>query len=345
MAHLIRIFLIASLLTMFSEQSIAKTFKIATLAPAGTAWMKEMKKGAGYIEEKTEGRVKLKFYPGGVMGNEQSVHRKIKVGQLHGGAFSSGGLAHLYPDIQTLNLPMLFNSFDEVDYVRGKMDAALKQNMEQNGFVLLGIAEGGFSRILSKKPMRDLASIRASKLWVPEGDVMVQETYDTMGLSPIPLPVADVFTGLQTGLVETVTITSSGAIAFQWHSSTAYITDTPLIYLVGLLVVQKQAFDKISPGDQAIIKQEMAIVVEQMDKLTREDNLKAIDALKKQGIIFVKPELEELDRWKNLAARSIDNLIAKGALSQAGVDEVMKHLNDYRNSRLSSIKNSKMSAE
>jgi TRAP-type C4-dicarboxylate transport system substrate-binding protein len=326
-----RIFMVAILMVVFSGQGFAKTFKIATLAPAGTAWMKEMKKGARLIEENTDGRVKLKFYPGGVMGSEQSVHRKIKIGQLHGGAFSSGGLAQLYPDIQSLNLPMLFNSFDEVDYVRSKIDSVLKQNMEKNGFILLGIAGGGFTRILSKAPMQELESIRGSKLWAPEGDIMVQETYHAMGLSPISLPISDVFTGLQTGLIDTVTITSSAAIAFQWHSSTAYITDTPLIYLIGLLVIQKDAFDKIKTEDQMIVKQEIARVVKAMDILTRSDNLQASEALKKQGIKFVKPEPGELGRWKSLAEQSIENLIAKGALSQVGVDRVMGHLRDYRN--------------
>ncbi len=327
----IRIYLAALLIVLFSGQSLAKTFKIATLAPAGTTWMKEMKKGASLIEDKTDGRVKLKFYPGGVMGSEQSVHRKIKAGQLHGGAFSSGGLAHLYPDIQCLNLPMLFNSFDEVDYVRSRMDAVLKQNMEKNGFVLLGIAEGGFTRILSKAPLKDLEAIRASKLWVPEGDILVQETYRTMGLSPISLPISDVFTGLQTGLIDTVTITSSAAIAFQWHSSIAYITDTPLIYLIGLLVIQKDAFDTIKYEDQVIVKQEIARVVKAMDKLTRSDNIKAKEALKNQGIIFVNPDPEELARWKTLADQSVERLIARGALSQTGVDMVMRHLKEYRN--------------
>ena len=64
------------------------------------------------------------------MGNDKSVHRKIKIGQLHGGAFTSGGLSHAYPEIQALSLPMLFNSFEEVDYVRSKVDGLLKQNIE-----------------------------------------------------------------------------------------------------------------------------------------------------------------------------------------------------------------------
>jgi len=333
MKQTFRYCLIALLLGTFSSHSFAKTFKIATIAPAGTAWLKQMKKGAEIIKQKTEGRVKIKYYPGGVMGNDASVHRKIKVGQLHGGAFTSGGLAQFYRDIQVLSLPMLFNSLDEVDYVRSKLDETIKQNMEKNGFVLLGIAEGGFARIMSREPMVKLESIRASKVWIPEGDILVQETYDTLGISPISLPISDVFTGLQTGLIETVSVTSTAAIAFQWHTSTAYLTDTPIIYLIGLLAIQKKAFDKISPEDQQVVREAIGDAFKTLDTLNRADNIQASGALKTQGITFVKPDAEELLRWKTLSIQATDNMVAEGIVSREMVDVVKGHLSTYRNSQ------------
>jgi TRAP-type C4-dicarboxylate transport system substrate-binding protein len=333
MKQTFRFCLIALLLGTFSSHSFAKTFKIATIAPAGTAWLKQMKKGAEIIKQKTEGRVKIKYYPGGVMGNDASVHRKIKVGQLHGGAFTSGGLAQFYRDIQVFSLPMLFNSLEEVDYVRSKLDETLKQNMEKNGFVLLGIAEGGFARIMSREPMVKLESIRASKVWIPEGDILVQETYDTLGISPISLPISDVFTGLQTGLIETVSVTSTAAIAFQWHTSTAYLTDTPIIYLIGLLAIQKKAFDKISPEDQQVVREAIGDAFKTLDSLNRADNIQASEALKTQGITFVKPDAEELLRWKTLSTQATDNMVAEGIVSREMVDVVKGHLSTYRNSQ------------
>ncbi len=159
---------------------------------------------------------------------------------------------------------------------------------------------------------------------------MVQETYKTLGISPISLPISDVFTGLQTGLIETVSITSTAAIAFQWHSSTAYVTDTPLIYLIGLLAIEKKSFDKIKAEDQVIVKQEIDRVFKQLDALNRSDNEKASEALKKQGIKFVKPSPEELERWKALSAQSIVNMTKQVIVSQEAVDRVMQLLSDYR---------------
>ncbi len=329
----IRIYGLAIALAIFSAGINAKTLKIATLAPAGTIWMKEMKAGANQIRERTEDRVKIKFYPGGVMGNDQSVHRKIKIGQLHGGAFTPGGMAVIDSSIQSLGLPMLFRSLDEVDYVRDRMDAVLKREMEKNGFVILGISEGGFARILSKQPMRDMESIRNSKVWVPEGDKIGQTVFRALGITPIALPISDVFTGLQTGLIETVAVNPTSAIAFQWHTSTSFMTDVPISYIIGVLAVQKKAFDKLSAGDQQIVREEMGKVFGRLDEINRVDNAAAKEALKNQGITFVDPKAGEIERWRGISEKSYDDMLEKGVISVDVVNQVRNHLQSFRNSQ------------
>ncbi len=308
----------------------AKTLKFATLAPAGTTWMKEMKVGAEQIKQRTDGRVKLKFYPGGVMGNDQSVHRKIKIGQLHGGAFTQVGLAQVYPGIQVLGLPMLFRSLDEVDYVREHVDAVLKREMEAAGFVLLGISEGGFARILSKQPMQDLESLRSSKVWLPEGDRVGLTVFQALGITPISLPIADVFTGLQTGLIETIPVNPTSAIAFQWHSSTAYMTDVPINFLIGLLAIRKSVFDKLSAEDQAVMREEMGVVFKHLDELNRIDDEAAKAALQQQGITFVAPHPGEIERWREISKQSIDAMIESGVMPASLVEQVRGHLQNFR---------------
>jgi len=308
----------------------AKTLKFATLAPAGTTWMKEMKAGAEQIKQRTGGRVKLKFYPGGVMGNDQSVHRKIKIGQLHGGAFTQVGLAQVYPGIQVLGLPMLFRSLEEVDYVRQHMDDVLKQEMEASGFVLLGISEGGFARILSKQPMQDLESLRSSKVWLPEGDHVGLTVFRALGITPISLPIADVFTGLQTGLIETVPVNPTSAIAFQWHSSTSYMTDVPINFLIGLLAIRKSVFDKLSAEDQAVMREEMGMVFKRLDDINRVDDEAAKMALQQQGITFVMPKPGQIERWREISKQSVDHMVESGVMPANIVEQVREHLQNFR---------------
>ena len=314
-----------ALLALVCGAASAKTLKIATLAPAGTAWMNELEAGADKVRARTEGRVKLKFYPGGVMGNDQSVHRKIKIGQLHGGAFTQNGLSSVHPSAQALGLPMMFRDLDEVDYVRERIDPVIKRDLESAGFVLLGISEGGFARILSKQPMVNLDALRQSKVWVPEGDKVGLTAFSALGITPISLPIADVFTGLQTGLIETVPVNPTSAIAFQWHSSTEFMTDVPITYLVGMLAISKKAFDKLSQEDQAVLREEMGAVFERLDEINRSDNQAARAALQNQGIQFVEPDAGEVDRWREIAARAVDEMAASGVISP----EIIKQVRDY----------------
>ena len=323
--------LIFTLLTFgFSVGVSAKTLKFATLAPAGTTWMNEMQAGADRVKQRTEGRVKLKFYPGGVMGNDQSVHRKIKIGQLHGGAFTQGGLAGVSSSVLVMGLPMMFRDLDEVNYVRERMDPIVKQEVESGGFVLLGISSGGFARILSKQPMQDLESLRNSKVWVPEGDGVGLTVFRALGITPVSLPIADVFTGLQTGLIETVPVNPTSAIAFQWHSSTAYMTDVPITFLTGMLAIKKSVFDKLSDADQAVLREEMAAVFKRLDELNRVDNEAAREALQQQGITFVSPAPGEIDRWREISEQSIDEMVSSGVVPGALVEKQRQILQQFR---------------
>ena len=315
---------------LISGGAAAKTLKFATLAPAGTTWMNEMKAGADKVKERTGGRVKLKFYPGGVMGNDQSVHRKIKIGQLHGGAFTQGGLASVDSSVVAIGLPMMFKNLDEVDYVRQRIEPELKASMEQGGYVLLGVSEGGFARILSKQPMIDVKALRDSKVWVPEGDQVSLTAYRALGVTPISLPISDVFTGLQTGLIETVAANPTAAIAFQWHSSTEYMTDVPITFLTGLLAVSKKVFDKLSAEDQAVLREEMGTVFKRLDALNRSDNEAARAALQQQGIKFVTPSPEEVARWREIGSQSVDDMVANGVISGDVVERVRTLLQEYR---------------
>jgi TRAP-type C4-dicarboxylate transport system substrate-binding protein len=332
MNNAVKIIAIALLSLLLSSPASAKTLKFATLAPAGTTWMKEMQAGADRVEQRSDGRVKLKFYPGGVMGNDQSVHRKIKIGQLHGGAFTQAGLAHASTtSIQALGLPMLFRSLAEVSYVRERMDPVLKREVEASGFVVLGISEGGFARILSKQPMQDLEALRASKVWVPEGDDVGLTVFKDLGITPISLPISDVFTGLQTGLIETVPVNPTSAIAFQWHSSTSYMTDVPITFLVGILAIEKAVFDKLAPQDQAVLREEMGAVFKRLDELNRADNEAALAALQQQGIEFVTPKPGEVERWREISDRSIDTMVESGVISAGIVEQLRSLLREFRN--------------
>ena len=122
-----KLFLVIFLVLGTSITASAQTLKIATIAPEGSTWMNDMRSGAKAIEKHTEGRVKFKFYGGGVQGNDKQVQRKMRTGQIHGGAFSSGALNKFQKDADLFSMPLTFNSIEEARYVRTEMDGVLRQ--------------------------------------------------------------------------------------------------------------------------------------------------------------------------------------------------------------------------
>lgn len=293
----------------------AATLKIATMAPDGTSWMKELRAGADAIKAKTDGRVELKFYPGGVMGDANTVLRKIKIGQLQGGAFTGGEASVITKDAQAYTVPFLFRSQEEVDHVRAKVDPLLKEQFRKSGFELLGISGGGFAYLMSTRELKTRDDLRSAKVWVPQGDAIAEATFKAAGVTPIPLPLSDVYTSLQTGLIDTAANTTAGAIAFQWHTKIKYVADLPVIYTIGELAVDKKAFDALSPEDQKTLSDGIAAAFAQLDKQTRADNTSARAALEKEGIKFIAPDEAERKNWETVGADAKKQLADSGALT------------------------------
>ena len=219
----------------------AVTLKIATVSPDGSTWMKTLRAAGAEVAEATDGRVKLKFYPGGVQGDDKTVLRKMRVGSLHGGVMTVGVLAQFYPDLQIYGLPMVFSSAAELDFVRSKMDNALMSGLEQAGYIGFGFAEVGYAYAMSQYQIDSVEAARARKNWVPDGDLASAKALQAFGIAPIPLAIGDVLAGLQTGLIDTIAAPPVGTLTLQWHTRLGHVLDLPLLYTYGLLVVSGKA--------------------------------------------------------------------------------------------------------
>ncbi|MBE9568163.1 MAG: TRAP transporter substrate-binding protein DctP [Proteobacteria bacterium] len=320
--------LAVSLLAVNSPAVLAKTIKIATLSPEGTFWMKHMRVGAKEIKQRTGGRVKFKFYPGGVMGNDDNVLRKIRIGQLHGGAVTIGTISQSVPDVTLYGLPYLFSSLDDAVAIRKVTDPMLSAEIEESGFVNFGFAQGGFTYLMSKDPINSLDDLRQRKSWIPEKSDVGLAVYRYVGVTPISLPLSDVLTGLQTGLIDTIVTSPIGALALQWHTHIQYVTDQPINYLAAMLIIDKKVFEKLSREDQAIVREVMGDVYKKIDEQNRVDNIAAREALINQGVEFIKLSKKDKEEWEKIDDFVIGEMLKKYKYNQKLYEAVTANKKD-----------------
>ncbi|WP_291465556.1 TRAP transporter substrate-binding protein DctP [Desulfobacula sp.] len=307
----------------------AVKLKIATLSPEGPMWMEKMRKGAKQVAQKTENRVIFKFYPGGVMGNDKTVLRKIRIGQLHGGAVVGGSLSQFFPANQIYAQPLKFKNIEEVDYVRKYMDQYIIDGLNKAGFVTFGLMGGGFAYIMSQKPIETVEDLRNQKVWIPDNDKISRSSIKAFGITPIPLPIADVRTSLQSGLINTVATSTVGAIVLQWHTQIKYVIDMPLIYVYAVLAINKKKFLKIAELDREIVTHVMTKALKEIDIQNRVDDIKAIQTLKNRGITFITPSQDALVNWHKVSSNASEKMVEAGILPRDVVDQLDAHLTNF----------------
>ena len=267
----------------------AITLRFATLAPEGTGWMNTMHEVDQAVRKETQGRVGFLFYPGGQQGDEKEMLAKIEQRQLHAGAFSGNGLARIVPAQRVLDLPLVFETSEEVTAAQDGLFDHFSAEFEKKGYKLLAFVDLGFVYFFSQKPIRTLEDFRTLKLGVWEGDELAAETIKAFGISPRSIAVPDVLNGLRTGLIDSIYSNPYGAIAMQWHEYLKAVAGIKLVSPTGAIIVRKDIFDRIPPADQAKLQMILQEKIRRLAENMRTENLVALKQMKKMGISLTKP--------------------------------------------------------
>jgi len=307
----------------------SQEIKIATLAPEGSSWMKTFEAIDAEVGQKTNGAVRLKFYPGGVLGDEKDMLRKMYIGQIHGAVFTTAGLSAIFGELDVFQIPFLFRSYDEVDFVISEMNGFFHEGFEKNEHVLLGWTEGGFVRLMSTTPIATLDDLRKAKVWNWADSPMTKAIFDEAGIAAIPLSIPDVLVGLQTGLVDVVYAPPSGAISLQWFTKIKYMTDVNLSYLVGGVIIKKKVFEKMSTAHRQILMDACQQQMTQLKTTIRKENQEAIEVMVKHGVKIIDPTPEQVADFINVSEKAMLKLEGK-SFSKAIRDEVTAKLEAYR---------------
>ena len=320
-------------LTLVSAPSAqAKKIKIATIAPKGSVFYTVLKDLGDEWKTLSKGRIVLKIYPGGVAGGDREVMRKIKLGTLHGGLITATGLSVLDKSVNALQIPLAYRDYGEADYVRTQMHSGLAAIYAERGFVILGWAEAGWIRFLSKTPIRVPADRAGHRFFVIAGDPEQAAVWKAAGFMVVPLPTAEISTGLQTGLITAMPTTAQAALLLQWYKHAPHMMARPWAPLMGALVIDKRVWDRVEPGLRAALAAAAERAAARLLQESRRAEVASVEAMKKRGLVLHPVTKAQLAAWRALV-QSAHHAIRGPYAPPAKYDEAMGHLEAYRKAK------------
>ncbi len=309
----------------------AGELKFGTLAPDNTPWSDILKNFKKQVQKETQGKLKVKLYLNGVLGDEAAMLQKMKFGQLTGGGFSTGGISTVVPELQVFELPFLFNDDEEADHI---MDSVALDDMraacEKRGLFLYIWAVNGWHDFGHKsKPLLSLDDLKGVKAHMQETDIQ-HALWSSLGANPVPLAVPEVLKALQTGMVECYTTTPIFSSAAQWFTQTKHWTDSNHIYQPAAVVFDKKWWDTLDPATQKTILGFGPDLQKAARKDVRGIDPELFEEFRKTGITVHTLPPDRREKLKQATAGIGDELVKKGVFSKELLEKVRKGLEEFR---------------
>ncbi len=307
----------------------ATILKLATLAPEGSGWTRALREMDADLRAATSDDLGLRIYPGGVQGDEEVMLRKIRIGQLQGAALGGTGVSRVCREVLALEMPFLFDRYEEIDYVLTQTEDDFQALFLEQGYVLLGWADIGFVHLLSKEPVRGTGDLRGPKVWRLQGEPITEVLFEKAGVTSVPLSIPDVLLGLQTNLVEVVYASPAAAIVLQWFTRVRYYTDLPINYTLGAFVLHRKYFDALSAEHQELLTGIAATRIHEHNLRGRGDNEEALRVMRAEGLQPVTPSEAEVASFRSLVEESRPELVGR-AFSAPVYEKILRHLAEFR---------------
>ena len=306
------------------------TIKFGTLAPEGSSWMVVMREYDAAIRKESGGRLGFRMYPGGIQGgDEKSMLRKIRIGQLQSGGFTGVGLGEIAPKVRILDSPFLVKNHAEMDFLYEKFGKEFEDAFAEGGFVFLGWAEVGNVNVFTNTPIRSPDDLRGIKMWTWEGDPVAQAAFQALGIHPIPLSIDNVLTSLQTGMIDAFYCSPYAATVLQWYTRVKYMVDYPLAVSVGAILISKRYFDSLPQDLQEILVRNGRTFMAKLTGINREDNRKAVKAMQERGIIVTHADPKDIAWYAKIGTEARRLLVGK-LYTQDLLNRVEQALAEFR---------------
>ena len=320
-----KILIYISILLMLTDFSFARKtiIKMATLAPEGTPWYSLIAKMGERWTQETNGNVRLRIYPGGIVGDERDMIRKMKIGQIHGAAISAEGLTEINPQYTYCFIPLLFQEYGDIDYIRDQIKDDLISGAEKNGVKVLTMVDVGWVYWFTTNPIFTPQDLKSQKIWTWAGDYKTAKLWDEAGFNPIPLSVPDVHSSLQTGLVNAMAFPPLYVAANQYFGITKNMLNMKWGILTAALVIDMKIWNRIKPKYQKIMTKVSEEIGLEYQLNNRKEEDEAVNVMKEYGLQVNDLSPEQTEEWNNLV-ESMYPLIRGNIVQKEIFDRVIK---------------------
>lgn len=307
----------------------AQVIKIGSMAPDRSPWDDALKEIAREWEKITQGQVKLKIYPGGIAGGEEDTIRKMKVGTLGGAVLTNIGLTKVNPDAFVLSTPFLFHSEQEMAYVMERLTPILEKQIEEKGFKVIIWTMSGWVNFFSKAPVLYPRDLKPQKLAISTGEPEMEQAWKKSGYHIVPNELKDLMMALQSGMVDAFYLPPLVAGSGQYFGLARHMNSLKIAPLVGGLVIVDRIWKRIpdahKPAMQAVVQRVSRKLGGETEALER----KALESMKKNGLVIHEPPADSLALWKETAEQGMDELVGK-VFSREIYDRLLALLQEYR---------------
>ncbi|HMU40111.1 MAG TPA: TRAP transporter substrate-binding protein DctP [Pseudomonadota bacterium] len=301
--------------------------KFGTRAPANSAWHLSLKEAAEKWREVSGGKVELKIFPGGTMGDEGDLIKKMNVGQLQAVGVSTVGLHVIAHDPQAIDVPMMVSSREEYRCALSKMAPKFEKVLESKGFVVLAWGEIGFTRFFSTEARPTLAAMRTSKMFSWEGDPDSITAWKNAGFKPVVLSSADMVPSLQVGKIDAVCYPPVLILAAGMHNKAKYMLDLPYSSLTGATVVSKSTWDKVPEALRPKLIEIFHTYSAKIDQDVVRMEKDSLEKMKQQGLQVVP--VQDLPEWRKAMDALYNDIRGKVVPAQT-LDEVQQAIKECR---------------
>jgi len=308
---------------------VAQSFRMASLAPAGSVWDNNIKQMGAEWQQVSDGRVRLNVFAGGQLGDDRKVVALLRQGRPEAAVLTIDGLSRIDPAFAVLALPFFYESYDELNAVIEALEPTLDARLAEAGFTRLAWGHAGWVRVFSSEPVSTLEDLRGARLYTAsDADDMIQ-WYKTNGFSPVPLASTDILTGLKAGQIDAVPTPPTAAMAFGWFSDVPHMLDVGVAPLIGAIIVNDRAWSRVAAGVRADLEASAASLEARLAEAIPRQDAESIAEMQKRGLTVHQPAGDGWDAIRQSLTESMRGRMVEAAL----YDQALAARDAYRASR------------